>query len=230
MILSTQRLTAVAALAATLGLSACATDGAKPEVAEARTSTEQFPIEVSRQPEEIRLAVHTQGLSSNQESATAMFVDGWRDAAGGEIVIQAPNGAGDPAVVHRMVEATRYALNSYGVPREMVRVASYDGRGQAAIALVVGYERYVAQGPECGRSWSGLTRTSSNKVHENFGCAVTANMAAQIADPRDLMQPRHIDPADASRRGVVLDKYRKGEITGAVQDKQGSGVVSDAVD
>lgn len=230
MIQPTHRLLLAAMAATAMGLGACATGGlGKDELIEPRTSTEQFAIEVDRHPEEIRLAVHAQGLSANQDAAAATFVDGWREAEGGEIIIQAPNGGGDPAAVHRMVEAARHALGGFGVPRDLVRIVGYDARGQAAPPLILGYERYMARGPECGENWSNLTRSANNKVQGNFGCAVTANMAAQIANPRDLLQPRAFDPADAQRRGVVMDKYRKGEPTGATQDEQSSGAVSRAV-
>lgn len=229
MIQPTHRFLLVTALAA-LGLGACVTGGSRDELAaEVRTPTEQFPIEVDRQPEEIRLAVHAHGLSANQGAATETFVDGWRAAEGGEIVIQAPNGGGDPAAVHRMVESVRHALAGTGVPRELVRIVGYDARGQAAPPLIVGYERYVARGPQCGETWSNLTSSAKNKVHSNFGCAVTANMAAQIADPRDLIQPHRLDPADAGRRATVIGKYREGRTTSAETDAAANGAVSRAV-
>ena len=209
----TRLLFAAVALSA-LGLGGCVTGGANDKLAtEPRTPTEQFAIEVDREPEEIRLAIHAQGLSANQDAATGTFVDGWREAEGGEIIIQAPNGGGDPAAVHRMVESVRHTLAETGVPREMVRIVGYDARGQAAPPLIVGYERHVARGPQCG-DWKNLTRSMNNKVQSNFGCAITANMAAQIADPRDLIEPRRIDPADAARRRVVREEFPHGQPTG----------------
>lgn len=223
MIQPTTRLLFAAAALSALGLGGCVTGGANDKLAnEPRTPTEQFAIEVDRQPEEIRLAVHAQGLSANQDAATETFVDGWREAEGGEIVIQAPNGGGDPAAVHRMVESVRQVLAETGVPRQLVRIVGYDARGQAAPPLIVGYERHIARGPQCGENWKNLTRSMSNKVQSNFGCAITANMAAQIADPRDLIQPRRIDPADVVRRGVVLGKYREGTSTASAGDSAAS--------
>lgn len=230
MISSTHRFL-LAATAASLGLGACVTGGSRDELAaDIRTPTEQHAIEVERQPEEIRLKVHAAGPSPNQDAAAARFVDGWREANGGEIVIQAPNGEVDPAAVHRMVEGVRHLLAGTGVPREAVRIVGYDARGQAAPPLIVGYERYVALGPQCGQNWASITRSASNKVHPNFGCAVTANMAAQIADPRDLIEPRGLDPADAGRRGVVTEKYRAGEPTGAKPPEESSGAIATAVE
>ena len=54
------------------------------------------------------------------------------------------------------------------------------------------------------------SKTYDNEGYPEFGCAVTANIAAQIADPADLLAPRASDAPDAQRRQVVLDKYRQG--------------------
>ncbi|HEY2743800.1 MAG TPA: CpaD family pilus assembly lipoprotein [Polyangia bacterium] len=52
-------------------------------------------------------------------------------------------------------------------------------------------------------------------------------MAAQIANPRDLIAPRDMTPADATRRSVVLDKYRKGESTATASPEANKGKISD---
>jgi pilus assembly protein CpaD len=50
-----------------------------------------------------------------------------------------------------------------------------------------------------------------------------------IANPADLLTPRQMDPADASRRENVLGKYRQGQMTSSAKDPQANGAVSDAV-
>jgi pilus assembly protein CpaD len=61
----------------------------------------------------------------------------------------------------------------------------------------------------------------------NFGCATQHNLAAMVADPRDLVAPRRVDAADAQRRMTVLDKYRKGQTTPAEKTAAQSGTVAD---
>jgi pilus assembly protein CpaD len=51
--------------------------------------------------------------------------------------------------------------------------------------------------------------------YPNFGCAQQHNLAAQIANPADLLGPRTMAPADADRRSVIMDRYRQGKTTGA---------------
>ncbi len=66
----------------------------------------------------------------------------------------------------------------------------------------------------CGH-WDDLTATGANDSYANFGCAVNANMAAQIARPSDIAHPRAEDAPDSERRLIVLDKYRQGKVTAA---------------
>ena len=96
--------------------------------------------------------------------------------------------------------------------------------------MLVGFDTVRAAVPRCGASWASLTRTGTNESSANFGCAVNANLAAQIADPRDIVRPRDMTPADSGRRSVVFDNYRKGLATAAPQeDLVSGGQVSQAV-
>ncbi len=52
-----------------------------------------------------------------------------------------------------------------------------------------------------------------NQPYWNLGCAIQRNLAAQVADPADLMQPRGETPAYAMRRTTVVEKYRQGQAT-----------------
>jgi len=97
--------------------------------------------------------------------------------------------------------------------------------------VLVGFDTVRAVVPTCGTAWTNLARTGSNAGQANFGCAVNANLAAQIANPRDIVTPRTMTPADAGRRAVVFDAYRKGEQTAAeVESLIDNERVSTAVD
>lgn len=220
-----------AVLASLAALSACATPSLDVgQVADPRTPTELWKAEVSSQPHEIRLAVHAAGLSSTQADALAGFAAEWRDVEGGAITVQAPSGPGvDGAAAFRTGEGARAFLIGQGVRSDQIRIVGYDAKAEASPPLLVGYLRHTAVVPECGRSWTNISHSMSNEVQPNFGCAITANMAAQIANPADLRGPRATTPADAGRRMEVMAKYRKGENTSSQLDKQATGVVSQAV-
>ena len=220
----------LAALGLCAGLAACASAPAPGAVADPRTPTEQFVAQVSAQPEEIRLAAHAQGLSPNQAGALAGFADAWRETEGGPIRIQSPAVAGpEGAAAYRTAEGARATLIARGVPDRLIEVVGYDAAGAADAPIVIGYELHRVTLPHCGQAWANLASSRENKVQSNFGCAVSTNMAAQIANPADLAAPRDMDPADAGRRQVVTQKYRAGEITSAAKDDKADGAVSQAV-
>lgn len=216
----------VAGLAALLAGCAMPVPGA---IDKAETPSQRFEAKVTPQPEEVRLAVHAQGVSARQADALAQLVDRWRQDEGGVIGIQAPSTGVDSSAAYRMSESARSFLIQRGVPADQIEITGYAPEGQAEPALLVGYLRFSAEIPECGKTWTNIAHSWKNDVQPNFGCAVTANAAAQIADPGDLLGPRRTTPQDAARRQNVLDKYRAGEATTSAENPGASGKISGAV-
>jgi pilus assembly protein CpaD len=58
---------------------------------------------------------------------------------------------------------------------------------------------------------------------------MAANLAAQVANPEDLLRPRDSTPDRRGPRDVVLGKYRKGEVTSSAKDDQANGSISKAI-
>src|SRR5262249_32914121 len=145
-----------------------------------------------------------------QGAALDHFVAGWTASGGGVIWVSAPEASGDAGV--HMAEAVRTRLQSLGVRDSDVHMASYK-EGQAGAPVLIDYTRYEADIPNCSKSWTDLTANVNNDGQKNFGCALTANMAAQLENPRDIVSPRDATATDASRRETIIQKYRKGETT-----------------
>ena len=61
---------------------------------------------------------------------------------------------------------------------------------------------------------SGAVADWSNKPYWNFGCAYQTALAAQVADPRDLVTPQAETPADTAMRVRSIESLRKGEDPG----------------
>jgi pilus assembly protein CpaD len=212
-------------------LAGCASSGGGPDsVADARTETAQWNsrVHVESHPDEVLLALHAEGLSVAQNQALDGLLGRWLAAEAREIVVSAPIGGANGDVAGRMAVAARQRLVAMGAPAASVRVMGYDAAGAPGAPLKVGFLRYTAEVPKCG-GWENVSGTRNNTVYENFGCAVTANMAAQVANPEDLLSPRPEGPIDSGRRATVLDKYRKGEVTSSAKDDQSNGVISKAV-
>lgn len=215
------------ALGLTALLAACAGGPSEEEVARARQllPTEQYGITVSNAPEQIALGLHASGLTETQEAALGVFVSRWRQNGGGPVTLRAP--LGDPALSRRMQAEAGAYLVKLGVPRERLVVASYSAQAAGA-PLLASYDRFEAAGPNCSGGWRNLVSTGPNLAYDHFGCSVTADIATQVANPRDFLAPAVETPADNSRRQVVLGKYRQGQITSSAKDDQANGKVSDS--
>jgi pilus assembly protein CpaD len=210
-------------------LAGCAAPAAGPETAVApRTAAQQWEdrVYVDSRPDEVLLALHAEGLSVAQNQALDGLLGRWLAAEAREIVVSAPTGGANGEIAGRMAVAARQRLVAMGAPDAKVRVMGYAGAPGAP--LKVGFLRYTAHVPQCG-GWENITATRNNEAYENFGCAVTANIAAQVANPEDLLSPRPEGPIDSGRRATVLDKYRRGEVTSSAKDEQSNGAVSKAV-
>ncbi|OYX36784.1 MAG: hypothetical protein B7Y99_00515 [Caulobacterales bacterium 32-69-10] len=192
------------------------------------TPTQQYTINVEETPDRLAMTPHAEGLSPAQRVALIGFVSRWREATGaGDIAVQVPAG-GDQAAIAKTASDVMGALQALGVPSQQVRIGDYTAPAGAERVLA-SFSSLEARGPDCRQHWNQLTSTGANQVSEHFGCAVTANLAAQIADPRDLISPTASASSDAGRRLQVLEKYRRGEITSTARDDQAVGTISGAV-
>lgn len=208
------------------GLAACASTppGEGPSKT-AATDTQQWMdrIKVTSAPDEIVLAPHATGLSSNQSAALEALMGRWMQAEARELVVTAPNNAG------AMATQIRDRLVNLGAPGSRVRVVGFNPTGPEDDTIRVGFLRYEAEKLKCGQRWENLAATRNNEPYDNFGCALAANLAAQVANPEDLIRPRDTTPVDNGRRETVLGLYRKGEVTSSKKDEQASGSISKAI-
>jgi pilus assembly protein CpaD len=209
---------------------ACASQGdplnlAKKDPGQPVTPAEQFSITVTQGRDEILLAPHPDGLSDAQMQALAQLVDRWRNAGGSVITVRAP--ASGEEAMYRATAGVQTALEAIGVRPEQIQLTSYDAGPGAPIG--VSFLGYQAQGPQCGRDWNDFTQTGDNRVNKNFGCAVTANVAAMIANPGDLLAPRPMDSSDAGRRETIIGKYRLGVTSSTPKDTQADGAISGTI-
>lgn len=208
MIRSSLTLIACAAL-----LSACA--GAAGTGPVPLTPTSRFALQVEPGVDRVAFAVREAGLSDNQTRALHDMVN--RFALEGAPVLRVEAPSGQDVVASDMAWRVKGALEAAGVPPHQVQVATYIAPDPRAPVLV-GFDTVRAAVPQCGTSWTSLSRTGANAGYANFGCAVSANLAAQIADPRDIVRPRTMEAGSAARRAVVFDRYAAGEQTAAARE------------
>lgn len=180
---------------------------------------QRHPIMVSQQPSTltVRVARSSQGLTPPQKGQVAGFLERYRasDAGNSKLVIAVPSGSPNESAAVRAVGDIRHLITAYGFNEANVAIEPYNEPRDVNAPVRLSYLRYVAEGPECGRWTSNLADDPRNLPYPNFGCAQQRNLAAQVANPADLLGPRSVDPSDPERRSVVFDKYREGKPTHA---------------
>lgn len=229
---STNRLAFLAGCAGLIAVAGCATPGPTTvgQVANPATPLDQFTIGRHEAPDQVALAVHAEGVTGSQREALAAFADRWRASGAGFITIQTPSDSADPTAARAYAEAAVSTLGVLGVPYDRVRMIGYAGGPGARPVVMASFMSSAVDIPDCSRvPWDNLTATRDNRPYARFGCAVTANLAAQIADPADLAGGRPVASADVARRMVVLDRYRDGKVTSSDKNEQASGAVSTVV-
>lgn len=214
----------ILALSASAVLAACAStvEGPPP-----LTPLSRYTLQVEPGLDRIALAVHDAGLSPTQHAALRELAGRHAAAGAGWIRVEAPSG--DDPVAAQHAYAVRAALQASGVPGERIMVAAYNAPDPRAPVLA-GFETLRAVVPNCALEPRDMGGRYSNHSSGGFGCAINANMAAQIADPRDILGHRPITPTDSGRSAVVFDHYRKGEPASAQQEELVKGQISRAVE
>ena len=180
----------------------------------------RHPIVVSEAPAvaDIPITASEARLSYGNRSRVETAADRFRKSGAQAVQVLLPSGSANAAaadaVSHEVVEVMR----GRGVPRNRILIQPYDAAGVVGPAPIrIVFTTLTAQTDPCGRWPDDLGDTTQNRDYFNFGCAYQHNLAAQIADPRDLLSPRGSDSIDAQRRTTVLDHYRNGEPTNSQQ-------------
>lgn len=158
------------------------------------------------------------GLTGAQRSDIAGLAEAWLREGTGAIVIDMPVNTPNARVATDSLREIRAILSAMGVPPHGITVRNYRPSDPRLFATIrVNYPRITADAGPCG-TWPEDIGPSiknksylENKQYYNFGCASQRNLAAVVANPSDLVQPRQETPPYGARRVVVLDKYRKGE-------------------
>jgi pilus assembly protein CpaD len=159
------------------------------------------------------------GLMPEDSAQLDGLVRDYLESGSGAISVSVPDGPDSSRVISYFGER----LVDMGVSRSHILVAARplaDGDRRIEISFV----SYVAHTEPCGDWSENVADTASNLPMPNFGCAVQHNIAAMVANPRDLDGPRGMGGADAARRATVTGKYEKGETTATA--RTGDQVVS----
>ena len=182
----------------------------------------RFPITVEPRMQTLRVGVDSGGLDPSSMNDLQKFARDYLSNGSGLIRVSGPRRL--PQAANTVADQ----MADFGVPRNRI-VTGTDDVASPADEVRVSYVGYVASAEPCGDWSSNLGYTASNAPSPNLGCATQHNLAAMVADPRDLVTPKPLGPQDAQRRLTILDKYRKGDSTVATKAAEQSGAVTNAV-
>lgn len=190
---------------ASAALSACA-GGAFNGPEHGMSIAERHPIAVDSQT--VTLTLNAASLSETDSARLAAFADAYHANGHGPITITSPSGGAEGA------PEIREALNDAGIDYSQMNGATY----QAGDEIVVSFKRYVATPSPCG-IWTGVKgRNFRNIASPNYGCATQNNLAAMVADPRDLIEPAASDPRDAAAVVRGIEAFREGASTSSAEE------------
>jgi pilus assembly protein CpaD len=154
------------------------------------------------------------GLDRRSASQVRDFAREYRARGQGPITVIVPTGS--QTYAHGDVDGIRAVLASAGV-RAPLQISTYQAVNPSlASPIRLSFQAMKAEVPHgCGQWPNDLASGSSiegweNKPYWNLGCSTQAALAAEVADPRDLVSPSSDDPADTVTRNRAIASIRKG--------------------
>ena len=177
----------------------------------------RHPIVIAEAAQTLDLFPSGGGRVLDERSAAQVreYAARYRAFGHGPIDVFVPTGP-HTAASRGTVEAIRNVLAAGGV-RAPASVMTYPVTDPALASPVrlrfVAIKAKVAN--RCGEWPRDLGSGSSvdgwqNKTYWNYGCAYQTAIAAQVADPRDLVTPQAEGPTDTLRRSRAIVSVRKG--------------------
>jgi pilus assembly protein CpaD len=197
-------------------------------------SRQRHPIAIREGVHTVELFIGTKRgeLTLDQRADVVAFAHTWRRDAAGGIIIDLPTGTRNEVAAANVLPEVRSILTNMGVPPRDIAVRPYRPNDPRTLATMrLNYPRMVASAGPCGMWPHDLGPTmdrehSENLEYWNFGCASQHNLAAQVENPADLVQPRGEGPTYTPRRTTVVEKYRSGIGTATIYPNANDGKIS----
>jgi pilus assembly protein CpaD len=149
-------------------------------------------------------------LSRGQRSLVAGFLSGYDRETGAPMRILVPANSANAASAFVIAGEIEDIARASGVHGGNILVQTYQvSTPEASAPIRVTYYALAAGTDQCGR-WPEdmLAKSSENKHWANFGCSYQNNLAAQVANPTDLIGPRATTSVDPENRANAIDQYK----------------------
>ena len=179
-------------------------------------------IQIAESIERLELYTRPTGLelSARDQVAVNQFLQSYARRGEGPVYVNVPSATAQGLGSQQALAVIRQSLGQVGLSSAAVQTGQYQTAYGAPAPVVVSYRTLKSVIPDCRQS-GDLMNTYANQSYSQFGCSHTANLAAMIQDPRQLIQPYELTAPDSQRRQTIYDKYIEGENPASVQpDRQ----------
>ena len=159
---------------------------------------------------DLPVAAGSLSLSRGHKQVIGGFMDDYDRGAGSAVRVLVPTGSVNAAAASHVSGDIVSYLRQQGVPGGSILVDYYDaGAPDAAAPIRISYSALKAGvAGKCGRRPDDMLKTGDNKHYADFGCSYQNNLAAQVANPADLLGPRKSTPIDPENRANAIDQYK----------------------
>ncbi|MFN4225392.1 MAG: CpaD family pilus assembly protein [Hyphomonas sp.] len=216
-----------------LGACASSAPSSVPSAYLTGTALDRNEIGVIKRTEFLEIAIdpHASELSSSDRQRIRSFVQLYAQRGHGPIVMSLPQATANPQLAVTAVAEARAIAWDNGIEYDEIAGSAHGAGERVSQPMILAFQIYDAVAPDCAqKSALDFSNVSSNNNLPTLGCSVRTNLAAMIADPADLLGNRPLEPGDADRRAVILQKFREGESTAAARTQQESGAVSQVIE
>ena len=224
----------VSALVAAAALSGCYTTAKEtPVYPNDYRKRHQIGLRDGQRTVEVFIGQSRGSLTPTQRAEVSAFAQVWREEATGGVIIDMPTNTPNQVAASQAVREINSIFAASGVPMQSVAVRPYTPEDPAKFPTVrLKYSKIVAEAGPCGLwphdlgpSWGPTYAENVN--YWNLGCSVQRNLAAMVANPADLVQPRGEGEVWTPRRTTVFEKYRVGQGSATVYPNPNKGYLSD---
>jgi len=160
--------------------------------------------------EDVLAPLNAKRLTRRDIEVVRQLASRYKRAGANGIAIMIPAGSRNEAAARRLAAHAAAVLKQNGIPESQIDAYHFQAGGQEAPPLRLVYGSLAAQiTTACGQWNEDVAETSENQNYYNFGCATQQNLAAMIAEPRDILGPRAESEIDSTRRTTVIDDWRE---------------------
>jgi len=183
------------------------------------------PIVISEREKVLDVPVGAAALrmTRGQRDLISGFLSGYDRKTGAPVRILVPANSVNAASAFVIAGEIEDLARASGVQAGNILVQSYQVSAPEATAPIrVTYYALAASTNQCGRWPEDMLKNADNKHWANFGCSYQNNLAAQVANPTDLLGPRRPTSIDPENRDSAITQYK---LRGVAEDFRGNSEV-----